>query len=197
MDDLLLQPFVRLLEQISPPAAVRRAEDGNGTDVIWAALLESGFVDALVDEQHGGVGLAPAAVAPLFVAAGQHLLPVAFADTAVARALASAAGQPLPVDTPVLLWPADENGRLRSLLAPSASGASHALVQRGGRAELRPLVSGRGEADGYGVSPAVLDDDASALLAFDLSEDALLYWAAALTTAAMAGASSRVLELTL
>jgi acyl-CoA dehydrogenase len=197
MDDLLLQPFTRLLEQMSDPAAVRHAETGECPNGIWPALLESGFVDALVDEQQGGAGLPPAAVAPLFVAAGQHLLPVAFAETAVARAVAAAAGQPLAVDTPVLLWPTDGNGRLQSLLPPAAGEATHALVQRGSRAELRPLLGGQSERDGYGVIAAALDPGSAPLLAFDLAEDMLLHWAAALTTAAMAGAANRVLELTL
>jgi len=197
MDDLLLQPFARLLEQVSPPEAIRRAEQGDCPEAIWPALLESGFVDALVDEQQGGAGLPPATVGPLFVAAAQHLLPVAFAETAVARALASAAGKPLPVDGPVLLWPADRKGRLQSMLAPSTGEASHALVQRDGRAALLPLLGGKREADGYGVIPAALDGEAAPLLEFDLAEDTLLYWTAALTTAAMAGAANRVLELTL
>jgi alkylation response protein AidB-like acyl-CoA dehydrogenase len=197
MDDLLLQPFVRLLEQVSDPGAVRRAEEGDHAEPIWPALLESGFVDALVDEQQGGAGLAPEAVAPLFVAAGQQLLPVAFAETVVTRALASAAGQSVPVDAPVLLWPMGRDSRLQSLLSPLAGEASHALVQRGRRAELRPLLSGKSERDGYGMIAAVLDDDSAALLEFDLAENTLLYWAAALTTAAMAGAANRVRELTL
>lgn len=197
MDDLLLQPFVRLLEEISDSAAVRRAEQGDGTEGIWAAMLDSGFADALVDEKHGGAGLPPSAVAPLFVAAGQHLLPVAFAETAVARALAAAGGQKLPVDMPVLLWPTDEQGRLQSLLAPVAAGAGYALVQQDERVELRPLVDNRSERDGYGLVPAHLDANAPPLLAFDLPRDMILHWAAALTAAAMAGAANRVLELAL
>ena len=65
---------------------------------------------------------------------------MAFAETMVARALAGAAGTPLPVDGPVLLWPVDSAGKLRSVVPAAVAGAGHALVQRNGRAELRPLA---------------------------------------------------------
>ncbi len=196
MDDMLLDPFTRLLEQASPPEAVRRFEaDGDG-GAIWSALIESGFVDALVAESDGGAGLSPSDMTPLLLAAGRSLLPVAFGETMVARALAAAAGTPLTIEGPVLLWPADEQGRLRSNVAPGEAGARHALVQRRGRATLLPLATSAGK-DGYGITPAAVDEAAPPLMAFDLAEDTLFHWSAALVAVAMAGAMGRVLDMTL
>lgn len=196
MDGTLLDPFNRLLEQVCPPAAVRQFEaDGDGR-AIWSALVDSGFVEALISEGDGGPGLAPADMAPLLLAAGRHLLPVAFGDTMVARALAAAAGAPLPVDTPVLLWPVGPEGRLRSVTAPARAGATHALVQQGLRATLLPLAASV-DRDGFGIAAAVLDMQATPTLAFDLPEDRLLHWSAALLAATMAGAMGRVLDMTL
>ncbi|MET0375257.1 MAG: acyl-CoA dehydrogenase family protein [Rhizorhabdus sp.] len=195
MDDALLDPFNRLLERISTPAAVRQAEAGAGT--IWADVNGSGFVDALVPEAAGGAGLSIAEMVPLLVAAGASLLPVALGETMVARALIVRAGADVPVDAPILLWPLDPVGRLRSLILPAAAGATHALVQHGTQASLRPLARANTTPDGFGIVAATLDDASDPLLGFELTEDALLSWAAALTAAAMAGAMGRVLDMTM
>jgi acyl-CoA dehydrogenase len=175
---------------------IRRVEaevdDGSG----WRTLSDSGFLDAMVPEAEGGAGLAPSTVAPLFVACGQHLLPYAFAETLVARALASLGGQQLPTG-PVILWPEDETGRLRSLVAPAAGAATHALVQRGSRVCLQPLARTPGGLDGFHIRGAALEPEAAPLLAFELPDHQVMNWAATLTTASMAGAMSRVLEFTL
>lgn len=196
MDDLL-GPFSRLLEQLCPPAAIRRVEGGVDDGSAWRALCDSGFLDAMVPDADGGAGLSPRVMAPLFTECGRHLLPHAFGETMVARALAAIGGRTLPIESPVVLWPEDEAGRLRSLAPPAAGAATHALVQRGQQVSLRPLAVSRSTLDGYNIAGAVLDLDASALISFELPDHLLMNWAATLTTASMAGAMNRVLEMTL
>jgi len=196
MEPGLLDPFIRLLGQVSTPAAVRRSETENDS-AVWAALAASGFVDALVAEADGGFGLAPSEIVPLLIACGSHLLPAAFGETMVARALAAAARAPIPVETQVLLWPTDSAGRLRSLLPPPKFGATHALVQQGGKATLYALTKDAAPPDGFGQAAAMIDEAGGERVAFDLAEDRLHHWCVALTVASMAGALARALDLTL
>jgi acyl-CoA dehydrogenase len=194
--DELLDPFNRMLEQLCSPAAIRAVEAGVDDGSSWRTLSESGFLDAMVPEADGGAGLSPSALAPLFISSGWHLLPYPFAETLAARALAAKAGQRLP-DGAVVLWPEDESGRLRSLIAPSEGSASHALIQRGTRVVLQPLASVGSRRDAFNMSSAALEIGAAPLLTFELPEQQLMNWAATLTAASMAGAMSRVLEMTL
>ena len=61
----LLEPFDRMLEQVSSPAAVRVIEQGGDPSALWDELVQSGFLDALVDEEHGGAGLTLGQIEPL------------------------------------------------------------------------------------------------------------------------------------
>jgi acyl-CoA dehydrogenase len=194
--DELLEPFERLLEQFCQPEALRRVERGADDGSAWRALSESGFLDAMVPDAQGGAGLSPAAAAPLLIACGRYLLPYAFGETLVARALAAVAGGKLPVEGPVVLWPQDDAGSLRSMVSPVAGGATHALVQRGARASLQPLSRSAPILDGYRLAAAGLDFDARPLIVFDLPEQTVMNWAAALTSASMAGAMSKIMEMT-
>ncbi|MDY6945500.1 MAG: acyl-CoA dehydrogenase family protein [Pseudomonadota bacterium] len=194
MNDLF-EPFHRLLEQLSTPETIRQAEAGDHGSG-WQILCESGFLDALVPEARGGAGLAPAEVAPLFISCGHFLVPYGVAETVVARALVASAGESLP-DGPVVLWPEDHAGRLRSVIAPALGGATHALIQRGSRACVKPLSHASAGVDGYHIIQAAIDGDAAPLFEFDLAADQLMNWAATLVSASMAGAMSRVLAMTL
>lgn len=197
MNDDLLGPFTRLLEELCPPGAIRSFESGTDDGSIWRALCDSGFLDAMVPETDGGAGLSPPAMAPLFIASGRHLLPHAFGETMVARALTALGGKKFPIESPVVLWPENDAGQLCSLVPPAAGAATHALVQRGRHACLRPLAPARSTPDGYNIAGAVLDLDADSSIAFELPDHLVMNWAAALTAASMAGAMSRVLEMTL
>ena len=152
--DELLGPFNRMLEQLCSPATIRGIEAAVDDGSSRRALADSGFLDAMVPEANGGAGLSPSAVAPLFIACGWHLLPYAFAETLVARALASMAGQQLPDGGAIVLWPEDETGRLRSPVAPPADGATHALVQRGSRVVLQLLARTPAKPDGFHIRGA-------------------------------------------
>jgi acyl-CoA dehydrogenase len=194
LEDDLLPPFMRLLSDISTPSNVREAEVGLAHD-LWAGLRESGFLDALVSERDGGAGLQPTNVANLLLASGRHLLPAPFAETMVARAFASRAGIQLP-STPILLWPENAHGQLRSSIPPIRAGATHALIQRHDQIRLRALAPEATPSDGYGLLAAALDENTVASAAFGLEPDTLLNWSATLAAVTMAGAMSGTLEIT-
>jgi Acyl-CoA dehydrogenase, N-terminal domain. len=92
----LLEPFARMLEAVATPALVRKVEEGEGADVMWNAVVESGFLDALVAEDAGGFGLSLADVGPLFQALGRFAVPLPVGETMIARALLAAGGAALP-----------------------------------------------------------------------------------------------------
>jgi len=131
VDNVLIDGFIRLLAQISPPTVVHRIEeDGNVADIL-RDVEDSGFMDALVPESKGGSGLSLTDVVPLFLAAGGYLLPIPFAETMVARALIAMAGAQAPRGKTIILWPATPAGRLVSQVDPLSDRSSLALVQRG------------------------------------------------------------------
>ena len=192
--DLLSESFSKLLRDVADIAVVRAVHRGESAEALWETLGESGFLDALVAEAQGGVGLSRAEVAPLFLLAGASLLPPAFAHTVIARMLMAQAGVTPPVPGPVLLWPLSPAGALRSSTPPAAFEGEHALVQHGDLFRLMPLRASEA-ADGFGFRVATLTHDTPALAEFRLDGCDLFDWAAAATAASSAGAIGRVLEL--
>jgi acyl-CoA dehydrogenase len=197
VDNVLLDGFVRLLAQLSPSTTVRRAEEDGDVAEILRDVDESGFMDALVPESRGGSGLSLADVVPLFLAAGEHLLPIPFAETMVARAVIAAAGAQPPPGRTIVLWPAARTGRLISQVDPPCERSSLALMQRGTEFLLLPMTLGERRADPFRMWSARPELDASPLAAFALPHVDLLHWAAAITAANMAGAMERLLGLSL
>jgi acyl-CoA dehydrogenase len=201
MENVLLDSFRRLLGQISPSSAVRRAERDGDVAGILREVDDSGFLDALVPESKGGSGLALDDVLPLFLAAGEYLLPIPFAETMVARALIATSERQAPRGMAIMLWPITSAGRLRSQIEPLGAPSSLALVQRGTTFQLVPVTYGEQERDPFGISRtgtvAVPDSSAQPLLCFTLADVHLLHWAAAITASTMAGALQRLLDLSL
>ncbi len=98
----LLEPFVRMLDAAATPAVVRAIEHGGSVDALWQEIAESGFLDALVAEEHGGAGLSLADIEPLIEALGARAVPLPVAETMVARALLASAGVAAP-EGPIVL----------------------------------------------------------------------------------------------
>jgi acyl-CoA dehydrogenase len=196
-DNLLLDSFVHLLRQISPPTAVRRIEAGGNAAEIFHQVDDSGFLDAMVPESMGGSGLAIADLVPLFLAAGEYLLPIPFAETAVARALIAVSGAQPPRGKAIILCPATAGGQLRSSVDPLSEQASLALVQRGTVFDLLPIKVGERHTDPFRMWSARPLLDATPLLSFTLARVDLLHWAAAIAATTMAGAMQRVLDMSL
>nr|KIS31686.1 hypothetical protein TQ38_16135 [Novosphingobium sp. P6W] len=92
----LVAPFSRLLQDICSPAAVREVERGESQAAMWQAFEDSGFLDALVDEEAGGAGLSLAEAAPLIALLGYNAVPLPVGDTMIARALFARKGDQMP-----------------------------------------------------------------------------------------------------
>ena len=99
----LREPFARLI--------------ADGPD--WAAIQESGFLDALVPEADDGAGLSLADAGPLIHVLGYHACPWPVADTMVARALLAEAGIAAPKGPVALVTGAEP--------PPLAAAAAHLL----------------------------------------------------------------------
>ncbi|WP_454885160.1 acyl-CoA dehydrogenase family protein [Sphingomonas oryzagri] len=194
MDDIsLLDPFERLLEDLSNPAQVRATEAGTGITELWAGLTDSGFLDAMVPEALGGVGLALRDVGRLVEALGSHATPAPVAETMVARALLTGAGLDTP-SGPVVLATAHDG---RAPRVSMGCVADHALVDDGMALQLvslnadsrQPLgVHGSLAADIKIIAP-------EAQIARPLH--GLRPVCAVIHSARIAGAASRLLDMTI
>lgn len=194
MDDALLDPFLKLLAGLSTPAAVRAAERDGDTTALWAALSDSGYLDALVPEDRGGAGLAPGDIAALVLTCGEHLVAAPVAETIVARAILAREGNEDLPDCPLMLWPRSAEGHLRSPVAPVFCSGARALTQTGHRLELIDVLADA--RDGFALLPASLAPQPAGP-AFDAGNADLLIWAAAIASAYAAGAMRRVLALSI
>ncbi|MCX7283104.1 MAG: acyl-CoA dehydrogenase family protein, partial [Novosphingobium sp.] len=185
----LLEPFVRMLDVAAPPAVVRAIEQGGPITALWQDITDSGFLDALVAEEHGGAGLGLGQIEPLVEALGARAVPLPVAETMVARALLASAGVAAP-QGPIVL--------VTSLAQPVPCGlvAQGALVDCGNAlvlcamAELSPAPTGVAHALSAHVSAKPegtnLPRPAAGLRAI----------AAVLRAALIAGAAARLCDMT-
>lgn len=189
-----LGPFKRLLEDVAVPARIRDIEAGGSADAIWARLAESGFLDALVPEAAGGVGLSLADVGPLLHALGYHAVPVPVGETMIARLLLAQAGIECP-SGPIVLATLSGHG---AGVVPLARVAEFALVDMGEAMVLTPLNEATQTATGA-------HRDLGAFLSWThppagpscpAPPGGLRAIAALIRAAAIAGAADRLLEMT-
>lgn len=187
MDALLLDALTKLLAAGCSTTTVRAAETGTVCADLHRAISEAGFLDAMLPEDAGGAGLALADAFPLVMACGEHLLPLPFAETMVARALVHARGLRLPEEALVVLSAGGP-------LLPQSGLATHALMDVDGELQLLPLR----DAESLFRLPLRVPDRSAApvmRMAGAGAEPGLA--AAAITAALMAGAMKRVLAMTL
>lgn len=190
----LLEPFNRMLAEAASPAVLRAIEAGGSPDALWAAIEASGFLDALVPETAGGVGLALADVGPLLMAVGRHAVPVPVGETIIARALLSGAAVACPAG-PIALATAVGS---QTLAVPCARVAHHILIDLGARCVLVPVTGVTCEATGVALSLAAPLSWSGPLAGAEIDTPAggLRPLAAMIRAAAIAGAAERVLEMT-
>lgn len=93
----LLEPFARMLGDVATPVEIRRIEAEGVAGPLWDAVEASGYLDALVPEARGGVGLSLAQVEPMIRALGQHAAPIEIAETMIQRGLQANDALPRPI----------------------------------------------------------------------------------------------------
>jgi acyl-CoA dehydrogenase len=184
--DAFIEPFRRLVADLTDPAAIRAIENGGDCKSMWAALCESGFLDALVAEDAGGAGLSLADAFPLITALGEYAVPLPFAETMIARHLLASADVEAPEDAPILL-------AAPSSIQPFAGIASHALVQTDREIALVECFA-EGD-DPFRLRGANAISAGKELARFGAEPDQLLHTAAAVTAAQMAGSMVRMFDM--
>ena len=137
MDDMLLDPFRKLLEDICSPNEIRVVENVGPTEAMWTAFEESGFLDALVPEADGGAGLGLADIAPLLLELGAHAVPLPVAETMIGRAILRKASI-TPPSGPLVLA---DLALSPSTLVLFADVATHVLADWGNRTALYEMAA--------------------------------------------------------
>ncbi len=206
MDDSMLADAVeQFLAGQCTPERVRRVERGehDSAQALWREVLESGFADALVPEARGGAGLDLADACSVAQAAGRHVLPLPLAQTMVLRAALATAGLVVPEGamTIAVATTVDADGAIVARGVPFGLTAQWALVALGGDPTLLPLASAeRTRAGGHASLDADLRWVQRPAEALELPAQAGVDWqatGAALTAALMAGAMTRLTEMTI
>jgi acyl-CoA dehydrogenase len=184
----LLEPFERMLAKLLGPGEIRAIEQGADWSIAWQEIEESGFLDALVPEEKGGVGLSLPLLYPLLVALGKHSVPLPVGETIIARAILAEADCEIPTGSIALAT--------GPLIVPHGRVADHLLGQAGGTIWF--CEAGDAKLSAMGISGS-LDacigerPDASNPVAGDGA--ALQLYAALLRAACMTGAAQRVLDM--
>ena len=189
----LLDPFNRLLGDACTPAVVRAIEDGASPAALWNTIEASGFLDALVPESAGGVGLSLDAISPLLMALGHFAVPLPVAETMAARAILAQAGIERP-QGPIVLVALPSRAAI-----PMARVADHALVQYGQELVLTKLSDVPMQQTGAPRSLAAFVSwpDVPTGHAFAAADTDVRALGAILRSAAIAGAADRLLTMTI
>jgi alkylation response protein AidB-like acyl-CoA dehydrogenase len=196
--DLVSDTVEQLLAEASPPRRVREIEEGGSSSALWGAIAESGFLDALVPEEHGGAALGLSGALPILLACGRHAVPVPLAHTMVVRAILATAAKAWPDGPATFARAATSDGAaVTCLRVPFGRIAEWVLVGRPDSSVLLPASAAR-------VTPTRVRGSLEADLRWDVAPDAVVVagepplrtLGATLHAALLAGAMDRVLALT-
>lgn len=200
MQDLFAEAMHQLLAAHSSPAIIRAIEHSGDVAVLWQHLEDSGFMDALVEDERGGAGLSLTDVFSIVLACGRHALPAPLAQTLFVRALGGKSSAPLPKG-PITIAPSctrHVDGSLHCIQVPFGLVAEWTLIALEESAWLLPVSAAQSTAaGGNGCLDAdlrwrSLPDQAIALDHF--TEWSLI--GATATAALMAGALEKIFEMT-
>jgi acyl-CoA dehydrogenase len=198
MDDLLTDALRSLLQDACTPAVVREIEAGAPAAALWSRLDESGFADALLDEERGGAGLALSDAFPLLELCGAHAVPVPLGETMLARALLAAAAVERPEGSiAVGLGVATASGGLRCALVPYGRVSDHVLVAHGADALLLPAATAESVAGVFPLDATLEWSSEAATAARRVPGHDLLAVQACIASAQLAGALMTVFTRTL
>jgi alkylation response protein AidB-like acyl-CoA dehydrogenase len=184
------------------PAAIRAIEEGRDARPAWNVLAEAGFLELLTDEDAGGAGLTLSELFPVVLTIGRHATPVPLAQTIVARALLARAAAKAPAGMITLAQSCrrERDGTLTCEYTPFGALADYVLAGvEGGLVLLDCSAAQRVPSGVYRSQCATLHWPAnyrSGMLYGPTAAD-VQTWGAALHAALIAGAATRVGEMTL
>jgi acyl-CoA dehydrogenase len=189
-----------ILRDQCTPAVVRAIEAGGSPHELWHALTNAGFLDLLTAEEAGGAGLPLPELFSVLVHFGRYTVPLPIGQAIVARGIV-APGVALPTGL-LTLAPALLHGPGSTLtcpLTPFGAFADHVLAEDEGRLLLLDASRARRRrAKVQHSQVATLEwEDAGATQEVRGDAGALPSYAAALYAAMLAGAMTRVFEMTL
>lgn len=183
MTSLYADAIHTLLGDLCHGAGLRAQQREENIDDTWKALVESGFLNALLPEAAGGVGLSLAEALPVLQAAGYHGLTLPFIDTLLIRAALGIDDS--EAEQAIALAQLDASGDSALLLQPALRGVQAVIIASGEETLLRP-VTGR---EGAQVSLGPIQQR------FGFAVDKLAL-GAFIESAWMVGALQRLLEMT-
>ena len=183
MTSLYADAIHTLLGDLCHSAGLRAQQREENIDDTWKALVESGFLNALLPEAAGGVGLSLAEALPVLQAAGYHGLTLPFIDTLLIRAALGIDDS--EAEQAIALAQLDASGDSALLLQPALRGVQAVIIASGEETLLRP-VTGR---EGAQVSLGPIQQR------FGFAVDKLAL-GAFIESAWMVGALQRLLEMT-
>ena len=211
--DMLRETADRLFQAHCDTATQRSADQGTWPAALWAAIDDAGLHRALVPEQAGGFGVPVPDALSLLRVAGAHAVPLPLAETMLASWLLAGAGLQIP-DGPLTAGPVRDNEHVtltasgggwhvRGTLTrvPWGRDVDHiVVVLAGGRVALvgKPSWSiERGENVAREPRDTVrLDGPALAVGATTATPADLIAVGAVMRTQQIAGALTRIIEMT-
>ncbi|APR06208.1 acyl-CoA dehydrogenase [Thauera chlorobenzoica] len=204
MREIIFDAMEQLLGDCCSPNHVRRIERGEGGPkeraVLWRALQESGFTDALVAEARGGSGLSLSDAYPIAFVAGRHALPLPLMQTILVRGIMSETNAELPEGSITIAGDVSvtPDGTVVSNYVPFGEVADWVLVDFGDRAQLLPATGAqRHIAGGYGSVNARMRWTNPSISGNELPGSHWRAYGACLISAMLAGAMERTLNMTM
>jgi len=151
-DMLITETADRLMAEVTPASVVRGLNDRSSAATVWAALAESGFLDALVPEDKGGAGLTAADTLPVLLAAGRHALPLPLGATMAARAMIAASGAAVPNGMIAIAASVQVGSDGCVAQVPAGEFADWVVVPTDGGALVLPAAAASSDSTGEGTS---------------------------------------------
>lgn len=199
IDTLITETFEQWLTGEVSPAQVRSVENDESAQPLWEALAQSGFANLMLPESLGGAQASLPTLFRVLLTCGSNALPVPLHTTIWARAVLHRQGLAIPEGPITLACGHRDGGRILCTAVPFAATAQWVLVDLGDEELLLPLA--QAEVLSPGIYATLRRDlawssEPSESLHLARSQD----WqavGAAMSAALIAGAASRILEMTL
>jgi acyl-CoA dehydrogenase len=198
MDDMLSESIAAMLDDMCTPALVREIESVRDREVgrpLWMQLDESGFLDALVPESAGGAGVPLTDAMGVMLAFGRYAMPLPAAHTMFARRYLTSKGVTVPRGPMTLALADDTTGGIH---VPYGLVSDAVLLHAGDTVTLFDMGKVRciPTGDSRSLSAVVfLDGERGERMPSDAAD--ILTLGAAASAANMAGAMSRIFEITM